>query len=265
MKTANVVLHIFCVLAIAVILVQPLAAAPHQQDGSTIYLPVVATPLTPIIPETTNVLTDATAQFLTSISTDGTFTFNQTTPELANVASGEVIVGGVSTAAPYGFLRTVTAISNAGGQVIVQTAAATLEDAIEQGEVHVSQTLSPTNAQNRALANGVTLSEKQGEFFIKLQDVVLYDEDKNQETKNDQVLANGSIKVEITFNFDMAIQSQKLKKLIFTTNVQETTELQLETRVASASLKGETPVGPPYPLPTITVYVVTPVVRFRLC
>jgi len=82
-----------------------------------------------VIPETTEILTDTTTQYLSSISGDGTvFTFSQTTPELDDVSPGDVIVGDVATNAPYGFLRKVTDISSAGGQVTITTEDASLED-----------------------------------------------------------------------------------------------------------------------------------------
>ena len=41
-----------------------------------------------------------------------------------------------SAAAPDGFLRRVTALDVIGGNVVAQTQSATLEDAIQQGEIH---------------------------------------------------------------------------------------------------------------------------------
>ena len=102
----------------------------------------------PIIPETTDTLPPETTQQLTSVSSDGvTYTFAKMTPALATVVPGEIMVAAPSNATPDGFLRRVTAVNTTGGQVVVQTQAATLEDAIQQGEVYVNQRLSPTNAQ----------------------------------------------------------------------------------------------------------------------
>ncbi|MFN8487764.1 MAG: Ig-like domain-containing protein [Caldilineaceae bacterium] len=232
---------------------------PSQQAGATLYLPLVMAPLAPIIPATTNILTEATTQFLTSISNDGTFTFRQMTPELANVAPGEVIVGGVNASAPYGFLRKVTTIANTGGQVIVQTVATTLEEAIEQGEVYVNRTLSPADVQNTVLASGVTLSE-QGKFFLEIKDVVLYDADGNRKTTNDQVRANGSITLEPSFDFGFAIRQSKLERLHFTHTVKRTLELSLEAKATTSLLKQEVEVAR-YNFAPITVIIgVVPIV-----
>ena len=62
-------------------------------NNSTVYLPAIANDLTPIIPETTKVLPETTTQYLSSISDDGSeFTFSQTTPEVAALEEGDVIV-----------------------------------------------------------------------------------------------------------------------------------------------------------------------------
>jgi hypothetical protein len=86
--------------------------------------------LEPIVPETTEVLTDATTHYLASVSPDGVvFTFASMTPELAALDPGDVMVGGVSPATPYGFLRRVVSVSTAAGEVFVETADAVIEDA----------------------------------------------------------------------------------------------------------------------------------------
>lgn len=109
--------------------------------GSNVFLPVVRSDLPPIIPETTEVLTKVTTQYLSSVSDNGvTFTFSQLTSELADLDIGDVMVGDVSAAAPYGFLRKVVSVTTPGGQVVVTTTDATLEDAVEQGAFSISRT-----------------------------------------------------------------------------------------------------------------------------
>jgi hypothetical protein len=76
-------------------------------------------------------------------------------------------------------LRRVTAVNASGGQVVVQTQAATLEDAIQQGKVYVSQRLSPAGMQAQELAPEVTLRPSsvvspQAAFYIEMKDVAIY-------------------------------------------------------------------------------------------
>jgi hypothetical protein len=120
--------------------------------GSNVFLPIVRSDLQPIIPETTQVLTEATTQYLSSVSNDGvTFTFSQSTPELAALDIGDVMVGDVSTAAPYGFLRKVASVTGIGGLVVVTTTDATLEDAIQQGSIQLSKQLTRRTFRRRHL------------------------------------------------------------------------------------------------------------------
>jgi len=167
-----------------------------------VYLPLIdknSSFLAPIIPPTTNPLPPETTAELLSVSSDGvTYTFDTMTAALAAVAPGEIIVATPSAAAPNGFLRRVTAINTTGGDVVVQTQPATLEDAIQQGEVVFSQRLTPEGLAVQELAPGVTLQPSsvvspQAAFYLEINDVVIYDGDGNPCTTNDQVVANGSI------------------------------------------------------------------------
>jgi hypothetical protein len=101
------------------------------------------------------------------------------TTALAAVATGEIIVAAPSSAAPDGFLRRVTAINATGGDVVVQTQAATLEDAIQQGEVNISKRLTPADIKSISALPGVMLAKPTGtmledSFFFEIRDVVLW-------------------------------------------------------------------------------------------
>ena len=209
-----------------------------------IYLPIVNNPLTPIIPDTTNVLSKATTQYLTSVSGDGSvFTFSQMTLELTAVAVGEVIVSEPTPLTPNGFLRKVTAVSDTSGQVEITTIQATIEETIQQGELHIHHVLSPEDVQNALLANGVSLvkrtAQPKGEFFFEIQDVVLYDDDGDSNTTNDQIRANGLITFEQDFDFDLVVQNWQLEQLRFTVTNIETVELEIESMIELASVEQE--------------------------
>ncbi len=209
-------------------------------ETKTIYLPAVmnrAEHLTPVIPETTEVLSEETTQYLETVSSDGvTYTFSQGTGELSEVAAGDVIVGDVSAAAPEGFLRVVTGVTEQGGQVIVTTEAATLEDAIQDGILSTHQTLSPGGIQNSALMDGVTLSASPQAaeamyFEYALDDVVLYDEDGDENTTDDQIVAKGNIRFERGYEFRIKVQSFQLKELYFAGTTVETANLTVESTI----------------------------------
>jgi hypothetical protein len=122
------------------------AGSPLSSSGtftvySTIYLPLIQSsqPLTPVIPATTKVLTGALAANLVAVAADtGVLTFTQLLTQPLSLAPGDVIVSAPITPAPNGLLRRVLTITTASSQAVVGTAAATLEDAMQQGEVHVT-------------------------------------------------------------------------------------------------------------------------------
>ena len=86
-----------------------------------------------LIPATTKVLDGSTMQHLSSISDDGlVYTFDQATAALNAVSPGDAIVSGVTSSTPNGLLRKVTSVSQSGGQMVVYTEDATIEDAIQK-------------------------------------------------------------------------------------------------------------------------------------
>ena len=174
-----------------------------------VYLPLVARNYSQlVIPETTKPLSDSTTQYLTSVSGDGAvFTFSETTPELESLETGDVIAGGVTDATPYGFLRKVTNISTAatsasvqGSQVVVTTEQATLEEAIEDGVIHVSKCLE--------------------QMVIPIDEVLYEDEDG-------EVALNGQITVQPCFDLTVVIDGHHLEELTFIDRTDQTADLEL--------------------------------------
>jgi formylglycine-generating enzyme required for sulfatase activity len=220
-------------------------AASAQLYANRTYLPLVtsASGTPTVIPETTEVLTEETTEHLSQISGDGAvFTFTQSTPALDALAAGDVIVGDASTNAPYGFLRKVTSVSSTEGQVIVQTEQATLDEAIESGEAHVHHTLTPDQIQSSTQVQGVSLAsaaEAQSGFYFqyKLQEVVLFDEDGDLDTDDDQITANGSIRLEPSFDFDMKVRRFELEELSFVASAEETAEIKVTSEIAGLEYK----------------------------
>jgi len=237
------------------------SAAGQLDDENTIYLPLTLRQeyLPPIIPETTEVLPEETLQDLVSISDTGVFTFTEPSPSLDVVEVGDVIVGDVSAAAPYGFLRKVTAVTDQSGQVILDTELATLEDAIQQGSLSLSKRLTPADIQSATTVQGVTMlstarTSLEDSFFFELNDVVLYDKDRNYGTTWDQLKVNGSFELAPGFNFDLAVRDWTLQELEFVFDVQETTELQFQVEVDLVSVELSYEIARLH-LGTITVFV----------
>jgi formylglycine-generating enzyme required for sulfatase activity len=197
------------------------------------YLPTVSTgiiDLPPIIPDTTVMFDQITTQSLVSVSGNGSIlTFSQMTSQLSNLTSGDVIVGEPNTKTPDGFLRKVTQVTTTGSDVIVNTTAATLEDAIEQGSVQVSHMLTSGDILSTDLVEGVALNQKESSQTISLliNNLVLHDEDGNPATTDDQIVANGSFSMDPKFDFNMAFSGGKLEQLSFVLQANQTSSLEV--------------------------------------
>jgi hypothetical protein len=94
------------------------------------------------IPDTTKVLDNETVRYLTHRE-GSTFFFDPKADAAAKLQPGDVIV----SAEGEGFLRKVTAVKQENGEIAVETADASLADAVEQGTIVVHQVLTPEGVQ----------------------------------------------------------------------------------------------------------------------
>ena len=238
--------------------------SPQATGGTNIYLPLVmrdySAPLPTIIPDTTKVLPATTTDYLASVSSDGVvFTFTQSTPELAALAPGDIIVGDTSSNAPDGFLRKVVSVENSGGNVVIQTSEASLTDAIEQGSVRISQYLQPDSIETGVQGLrflGPLMATQNPSFTIRMDHLVLYDKDKNTDTTNDQVFVDGSITLSDYCDFNYDIKNHKLRYLLYQQTVVETSSLQVTANIAAKDLSVEKKYNDkPIHLADVTVWV----------
>ena len=263
----NTILCVFLVVG-GSMPVQARPSSQSQQSGTgtyNIYLPLVMNnyPLSTIIPDTTNILDVASSQDLASISADGSiYTFSSITSDLQSLAVGDIMIGDVSSAAPDGFLRQVTAISSIGGQLNVTTSATTIEQAVQQISLQVDQNLTASEVQNASAIKGLHIKPVAGSqgltFDVPINNVVLYDADGNLNTTNDQVVANGDIGLTPIIHLDLEIQDFHIQSLTFSVTGQESASLTISSE-AELSSKAEydfppiilgaipTPIGPIVP------------------
>ncbi|RMH44765.1 MAG: choice-of-anchor D domain-containing protein [Gammaproteobacteria bacterium] len=200
------------------------------------YLPLVlsTSDVPVVIPKTTVVLDKTTAEVIEDISADYTaITFTQTTQGLNDVQVGDVIVSEPAPNAPYGLLAKVNSVTTSSGDVVVGIEPAALDEAIESGSAHISQKLRLDQGTTTFALPGVSTiasPELNDEFYIELQDVVLYDDDGDLDTTNDQIVAHGYIRLEPGFSLDLEVRHWELKNLNFTTTANETFELEVENK-----------------------------------
>ncbi|MBW2607233.1 MAG: hypothetical protein JRD05_06300 [Deltaproteobacteria bacterium] len=225
-----------------------------------------------VLPETTKVLNDSTLQHLSSVSPDGSiFSFDESTPQLDSLSSNDVIVVKVTDVTPYGALRKVTSVSKVGDEVVVETTQATLEDAIESGTIEVARALTASDIQSAsALIKGIALkthsaiSQADGVLHVDMNNVVLYDEDGNLGTTNDQIRASGAIDIDPSFEFKLEMDWFTIEELSFTNNTTETANLELSSQIV-IDTHNEVEIARYYFTPiTVSILVITPIITVNV-
>jgi hypothetical protein len=159
--------------------------------------------LEPEIAENTRVVDENTRGSLVGFSEDGTLRFSGSTPFLANLKAGDILVSEPAAAAPDGFLKKIIAVRQEGDEIIIATEQAALEEAILQGEVSIEKQLTPDDlASSVPLLEGVRLERRDGElqaqadnfeYEVNFDNTVLFDNDGNNDTREDQLRVDGKL------------------------------------------------------------------------
>jgi hypothetical protein len=195
-------------------------------------------PLETIIPDTTKVVEEETIQEIASITEDqSTIIFKKSTPQLEELAPGDIIAMGVTENTPEGLLRKVKNITKGGkgsSEIIVETEFATLEEAIEQGEFNFDIPLQIKNIKEPfSCIEGVKLITDQSklkdfshEFNYEI-DLIAYDGDGNPNTVKDNIVTKGFIFFDYNIIFTAEIESHKLKNFVFKNIVELETDISV--------------------------------------
>jgi formylglycine-generating enzyme required for sulfatase activity len=240
--------------------------------GGLVTLPLVHKNLHPpaVMPETTVPLSDESTGGM-SVSEDGSvYSFAWLTGELEQVDVGDVIIGGISAAAPYGFLRKVTAIQPQLSGLVLTTVQATIEEAYQQVYVDIEQRLTPADLGSFTAIPGVSLvrapgGAQAGDFEFDLNGAVLYDEDGNPATTDDQVRADGALTLSSTYVFRLAVRNFTLKEFYSSATMNVQSGLTVGASVSLNIPIHEVPITQPivlaaFPVPGLPL-VVTPVLQ----
>ena len=165
-----------------------------------------------IIPETTKSIdsTDYSSN-LVNISNDSlTFTFESGFNTKYNPAVSDILV----IENGEGLLRKITDIQSSGSQTVITTRQATLEEAIEQGDISLKQNLQKAQISKvDYYYEGIEYKINKGQesnFDFDL-DIILYDSDGNHNTTNDQVKLVGNFILDANVVFEARISSFKLR------------------------------------------------------
>ena len=154
-----------------------------------------------------------------------------------NFSEGDVLISGVSTNTPGGLLRKIESIEGD----VAQTSRATLNDAIEECDLQESFVLTPQDAKSVG-------------FNIPINNVVLYDEDGNLGTIDDQITLNGEIffNSEVR-NFELEADNFELRKFVFDTSTDVISNFELDSKIAIPELNQKIKIAPDIPGHPITI------------
>lgn len=201
----------------------------------------------PVVPETTSTLNLKLANVSANV-THGTDTItisSATNAALANaseynIEAGQILAGGVSGATPNGYLKRVKAVRHENGNIILDIENAALQDAIQNSHFSFSHPVKRNQIVSFAPAMaGVKLNDT--EFFndnVTLDvNVVVYDEDGDLKTTNDQIKASGKLNLLISLDGDLKIDWYTLTQFKLYAKVKEGLNLSISSAKALKAKK----------------------------
>ncbi len=145
-------------------------------------------------PSTTTVIPPDSSAVIQGYDTAaGVVTMDESSYYAQQIAVGDILIGQDDVDAPNGFLRKVTAKTNQGGSVVVETGPATMMEAFEEMDIDETYSLSPADVKSVKLYNGATFPrDRYGKTFDVSLNCVLYDLDNDPGTTDDQIRLAGN-------------------------------------------------------------------------
>lgn len=215
-----------------------------------------------IIPTSKLILVDKDVATSALVSVDSTkLTFSSGASGVDKIKVGSVLVSDMTSVAPDGFLRKVTAISTVGGNKVLTTEQAALTDVIEKGNVKFSKTFTDSDIIG-VDSTGIDISGDNKKdamtfSFNFTYDKVVYDQDKDLKTTNDQLRLSGSMNIQPTFEFELNIDKSRVDKLLMKLSYVNINIIRAEAKLSLANIKEEMVLKTFY-LKPFTIYVPVP-------
>ncbi len=176
---------------------------------------------------------------------DNNLVFSSTNNQVGSFTIGSVLVSDMTENAPNGYLRKVTSINESNGNVIINTTQAALVDAIKNCEFETnykidnSDILDVDTSGNDITDERIIQNPNNTEISFSLNDKVLYDEDGNYSTTNDQITIDGEVSIEFDVDFKLLIMDSELRYFEFIENVTSSVETTVGMNVDVVDLEEE--------------------------
>jgi len=229
-----------------------------------------------IIPDTTKIIDQETEQVVTSVSEDqSTMVLSCSTPQTDSIEVGDIIIMGVTEQTPYGLLRKVTGVNKGATKyspVYFYLGFGTLEEAVEKGRWEYTQTLKPEDIEKGfVFPEGIQPAREKIsttlDFGYSINDI-LYDQDNDPATTDNNITATGYIAFDYQVTFDGEIDGHTLKHFIFENVIETDSELNISVgasvSIADLADVADVTIGEPIPFTPVTVYIPTPLGPFPL-
>ena len=149
---------------------------------------------------------EAAKEFISFDLKTGTLVVSDLKGSLSKLEKGDVIVSTPRPAAPNGLLRRVESIDAQPGKVTIKTSRATLKDAIESANMHLARNFTSADRLQAVAWEQGRLYYPQVEGGLATQGLfdpidltinkVLYDQDDNTSTTDDQIKVSGNVHIE---------------------------------------------------------------------
>jgi len=220
-----------------------------------------------IIPDTTKIIDQETEQVITSVSEDqSTMVLSHSTPQTDSIEVGDIIIMGVTEQTPYGLLRRVTGVNKGTTKyspVYFYIGFATLEEAVEKGRWEYTQTLKPEDIEKGfVFPEGIQPARERVsttlDFKYEINDI-LYDQDNDPATTDNNITATGYIAFDYQVTFDGEIDGHTLKHFIFENVIETDSELNISVgasvSIADLADVADVTIGEPIPFTPVTVYI----------
>ena len=176
------------------------------------------------IPNTTKILSNNEASYLSVISADKTtLIFDDDSQYAQNLNNGDVIVAGINNKTPKGILRKVISTTHYGNQITVKTQQATLEDAIQNGTVKAHLDFSEDYLNKAdAVMDNVSVETKQFPLSTGLN--INFD---NTNLYNNILFLDGNLDMALGADLEVDISWFKVERVRYTITGTEDLELKI--------------------------------------
>lgn len=197
-------------------------------------------PIDPPPPDTefapnTTLLGDSTLALISQVN-DSVIVFSSANNELTSLESGDILIAKISAATPNGFIGKITSISS--NSDTIKISETSLEDAFKTLKLEFSRELIPADVDSSSSLKGVAAHKATSAFNFNLflNDVVLFDADNDENTTDDQILANGSISLNLDIECKIDISVLKLNHFVFKNTAEDNAQLNIDANINVTNL-----------------------------